>query len=528
MLGKRNAIRYNSVGLFVTEDLENGKVLKFFNRVQSVNLSVDIQRENVQHIGSENFLVRKIVSAPQVSIQMEYLMTDGYEEDVLGLNIQRPGFPYANGTIHKNLKDNKTLFLAIGEEQFDLIRYTEKENKFKGIDIIGIGNCFITNFSINAGIGGLATASVTMVASDLTYQCEGSHSWSEIIEELSALLRQASPNAAEVEGESDFSDREEDFITFQDETKIFLQHIYQIGERQGVGNPSLDLPNRGAIKDIEGVAFDPKMYNSVVSAIPPGGITLKVKNINVGGPIIGGKDEGNCMKGDANIQSFDISVPFEREDLYGFQSMHVYGRKMKYPQIGTLSMSLLSSAFKSGRLSEIFCKDNFYEIEINFDNQCNFTCNGAPKKSHMKLIISNAKLDSYSISQGIGSVGTVDCNFSFGISTSRGIHIFGSKPETRMGSFFLNSEGKYVQNTYGFHTCSLTDSDQPTNLNIESRLGQREAPTELGIHKVLESSDSPSEIKINKYLESSDSPQHLSVIKELQLKDSPSNLEISE
>lgn len=455
-------------------------------------------------------------------------MTDGYEEDVLGLNIQRPGFPYANGTIHKNLKDNKTLFLAIGEEQFDLIRYTEKENKFKGIDIIGIGNCFITDFSINAGVGGLATASVTMVASDLTYQCEGSHSWSEIIEELSALLRQASPNAAEVEGESDFSDGEEDFITFQDETKIFLQNTYQTGEGEGVGNPSLDLPNRGALKDIEGVAFDPKMYNSVVSAIPPGGITLKVKNINVGGPIIGGEDEGDCFTGDANVQSFNIGVPFAREDLFGFQSMHVYGRKMKYPQVGTLSMSLLSSAFKSGRLSEIFCKDNFYEIEINFDNQCNFTCNGAPKHSIMKLIISNAKLDGYSLSQGIGSVGTVDCNFSFGISTSRGINIFGSKPETRAGTFFLNGDGKYVQNTYGFNRCPPTDSSQPTNLDIESRLGQREAPTDLGINKVLESSDSPSEIKINKYLESSDSPQDFSVSKELELKDSPSNLEISE
>ena len=514
MLGKRNAVRYNSVGLFTTEDSGGAKVLKFFNRVQSVNLSVNIDRQNVQQIGSDNFLIRKIVSAPQVSIQMEYLLTDGYEEDCLGLNIKRPDFPHESGTIHADLKDNKSMFLAVGQEQFDLIRYSDKTGKYSGIDIIGIGNCFITDYSISASVGSMAKASVTLVASDLTYECEGSHGWDQILQELSALLRQGSPSSSGEEGEDNFSDEEDDFITFQDETKIFLQDAYQTEETKGVRDPSLDLPNRGITKDIEGVMFDPKMYNSVISAIPPGGINLKVNNINVGGPIISGEDQGDCIIGDANIQGFDIAVPFTREDLYGFQSMHVYGRKIKYPQIGTISMSFLSSAFKRGRLSEIFCQDNFYEIVINLDNQCNFSCNAAPKESHMKLVITNAKLDGYSMSQGIGSVGTVDCKFSFGISKTRGVYMFGSKPETRMNSFELTSEGKYRANWHGLNKCTPTDGDEPTNLQINRYLGEDEAPENLEINKYLENEDSPTELEINQYLGSNNAPENLEITEE--------------
>ena len=258
------------------------------------------------------------------------------------------------------------------------------------------------------------------------------------------------------------------------------------------------------------------MYNSVVSAIPPGGINFKVSNINVGGPVINGTDQGQCLTGDANIQSFDLSIPFAREDLKGFQSMHVYGRKMRYPQLGTISLSLLTSAFKGGRLSEIFCQDKFYQIELEFNNQCNFSCNNAPKNSLMKIIITNAKLGGYSMNKSIGSISTIDCNFSFGISMSQGVYIFGSKPETRMNSFVRNAEGKYEPNFHGFNKCTPAGSDAPSGLGINKILEQEDSPSSLSIHdyqgaKVLEGSDAPSNITISRYLEQSDAPNNIEI-----------------
>ena len=80
MPGIRNAIRYNSVGVFFTESpafAPKDETIKFLNRVQSASLSVDVQRQNVQHIGDDNFLDRKIVSAASVNLNLEYLLTDG-------------------------------------------------------------------------------------------------------------------------------------------------------------------------------------------------------------------------------------------------------------------------------------------------------------------------------------------------------------------------------------------------------------------------------------------------------------------
>lgn len=535
MPGKRNVIRYNSVGLFLTEDFAEGKLLKFFNRAQSANLSVDINRQDVKHIGSENFLVRKIVSEASISLKIDYLLTDGYEEDTLGLNIGIPESQNPSGSLHKKIKDNKSIFLVVGEEQFDLVGYTEKENKFEGNDVIGIGNCFITDYQISASVGSLAKASVSMVASDLNYAClsdgkEG-YMFSRILNEISALLRQDSPFSHEIPGEADAEDEGDDFITYQDESKVFLQDS---GEQliPDAQDPSLDLENGGIIQDIDGFVFDPKMYNSVVSAIPPGGIRVTVKNINVGGPLIHGEDDGSCILGSAHIQSFDASIPFAREDLYGFESMHVYGRKMNFPQLGAFSMSILSSAFKNGRFSEIFCKDDFYQIEVEFDNQCNFSCHEIAKDSHMKLVITNAKLDGYSMSYSVGGIGTVDCNFSFGVSTTQGAYLFGSKPDTRANSFKLNKDGKYEGGYYGLikgednvffsqedgvgsinqegdpitpeyiinkdgaDKCTPKDSDKPTDLQIDEFLTEKHRPKDLEVDRFLEDQDSPSNLSI--------------------------------
>ncbi|MGY8817355.1 MAG: hypothetical protein ACKVHB_06280, partial [Pseudomonadales bacterium] len=102
MSGKRNAIKYNSVGIFLTDSpaaKPGADVLYFFNRVQSASVSVDVSRQDVQHIGSEDFLDRKIVSELSTKLSLEYLLTDGYEESLLGLNILSKGQEMPSSTL---------------------------------------------------------------------------------------------------------------------------------------------------------------------------------------------------------------------------------------------------------------------------------------------------------------------------------------------------------------------------------------------------------------------------------------------
>lgn len=429
----RNAIKYNSVGLFMTDSpaaSPNTDSLYFFNRVQSASLSVDVQRQNVQHIGSEDFLDRKIVSEPNIQLSVDYLLTDGHEEKTLGLNVAQKGESMTSGSMYSNLREDKSVLMAIGREQFDLTGYANRDNGYSGTDIIGIGNCYITDYSISAGVGDFAKASVSMVGSNVRYSCEGSgeggYSWLDNVKHMAFLMTQLNG-----------------FINLQDGGMIPLGSSERKIYKAGVQIPSLDLVNSGIdpvgpvverdgnlVQLGTGIEFDPVMYKTPVSAIPPGGINVKIKSLNIGGPILSGLNEGACTKGSANIQSFNISLPFERENLYGFGSMHAYGRKMKYPQVGTISFSLLASAFNTGDLRTMFCDDEEYEIEINLNNQCDFTC--APSSEHetyIKYIINNARFDNYSFSESIGSIATVDCSFSFGVSRNNGFFMSGSFEE---------------------------------------------------------------------------------------------------
>lgn len=432
-MGKtRNVIQYNSVGLFLTDapsaNPETDKV-KFFNRVQNVGISIDVQRQNIQHIGGEDFLARKIVQAPDVNINASYLLTDGYEENLLGINVAPAPITVSpkygvmdnnssqNGTIYKDLKEDKNMFMVVGDEGFDLTGYAKRPQQYSGTDAIGIGNCFLTNYNVSASVGGFAEASVQMVASDINYACmgsgEGGYSWTQQIEELFGLLRQVDAF-------------DEDFVLLEDGSIVGLNQDSQEVNYGGAINPSLDLANKGAQITGTGFIFDPDMYHSATTAIHQGGINVKVRNLDMGGPILNGVNQGACNKGTANIQSFDISVPFAREDLRGFESNNVYGRKLKMPQLGTISFSLLSNAFTSGSFQELLCNDKDYEIEIDLSSQCKLTCKSSETKDkYMKFTVNNARFQSYSFNEQVGSFATVDCSFSFGMSSSNGLFVSG-------------------------------------------------------------------------------------------------------
>jgi hypothetical protein len=466
----RNAIRYNAVGLFLTDSPAKDpqtKDIHFFNRIQKADVSVSVNRQNIKHLGSDSFLDRKIVSEPQINVNFDYFLTDGHEESVLGLNIAS-GHQSVSGTIYENLREDKTAFLIIGEEPFDLTGYAAKPGKFKGCTALGLGNCYLTDYTISASVGSVAQASASMKCSNINYQCVDGHTWEEILEAIGAILNQ-----------TDLAD--DDFIRFQDDGKIILNAEATNTEMKGLKHPSLDLENKGAEITGTGLVFDPILYNSAAAALAPGGIKVKLENLNIGGPLLSGDFIGSCLTGHVNLQSFNVKVPFEREDLYGFESIHAYGRKMKYPQLGNISFELTSSAFQSGEFTEILCNDREYNIEILLNNQCSFSCLGsADKDTFMKLIVNNAKFDNYSINNDIGSISTVSCNFSFGMSKSEGFFMSGSYPNTK--------EEK----------CLPSTQHVPFDLDVSRVLGDVDTPINQKVHTVLDERNKPIDVEVDR------------------------------
>lgn len=467
----RNAIRYNAAGLFLTDSpaiQPDSEDIHFFNRVQSADISVSVNRQDIKHIGSENFLDRKIVSEPQINVDFSYFPTDGHEENVLGLNIASGHAP-VSGTIYKGLREDKSAFFVIGEEPFDLTGYAAKPGKFKGCTAIGLGNCYLTDYSISASVGSVTQASASMVCSNINYQCVEGHTWEEILELIGALLDQNDEN-------------QDDFIRFQDDGRIVINGVQENTELKGMKIPSLDLVDRGAELTGTGLVFDPILYNSAAAALAPGGIKVKLENLNVGGPLLSGEFTGACLMGHVNLESFNINVPFSREDLYGFSSMHAYGRKMIYPQLGTVSFELTSSAFQSGEFFDILCDDREYKIEILLNNQCSFSCLGsANKDTFMRLIVDNAKFNDYSISNEVGpGVSKVSCNFSFAMSRDQGFYMSGSYPNTRE------------------HECLPSSQHVPFDFDVSRVLEDVDIAKDVKVHTILDDRNKPVELDVDR------------------------------
>ena len=438
----RKSVKYNSAGLFLTDSPgipgEEIEQLHFFNRVQSANVSIGVNRQDIKQLGSTEFIDRKIVTEFDVNLSFDYLLTDGTEEYVLGLGVSsgvfgalddgsEPNVPCLKRSdsspispnIYQGLKDNKNAFLVIGGEEFDLTGYINRDYGFSGADCISIANCFLTNYNISASVGSFAKASVQMKASNVNY----TNLNATTIEELAALLL-----------EVDLFDT--DFVRLEKGGKILLGGDLG-GEDQKHFNGhtfgSLDLANSGS--GITGTlfSFNPEMYNSAASAIPPGGINVYLEDLTMGGPVIGSDTTGMYHSGQGNVQSIDISVPFERETLLGFSSMNAFGRKMKYPQLGKVSVSLLQDAFTSGNLQSLLCNDNEYNMNVYLNNDCASIFGGEDASStFMQFQLSNMKLDGYSLSNQIGQRGTVDCNFSFEMSPQKGLKIRSSAPNPKL------------------------------------------------------------------------------------------------
>jgi hypothetical protein len=447
----RNSVRYNSVGLFLTDSpgiSPEQDSLNFLNRVQNASFSVTANRQNIPEIGSDDFLARKIITEPTINLNFNYFLTDGHDEYIMGLNIAS-GTAELSGTIHDGIKEDKNAFMVVGKEAFDLVSYDRKKD-LGGLDSIGFGNCFITNYSVQASVGSFAQASVSMVSSNVVTECVGDSAWEGILKELGSVVL-------------NLNNDQDVFLDLEQDGKVSLQDSFQKTIYGGVSLPSLDLENKGAQVTDAGVVFEPFAYKSPVSAIAPGGISIEIDNLEVGGPIISGDFLGKCSRGHANLQSFQINAPLERENLYGFESMYVYGRRLKFPQVGTVSIELMSSAFESGNM-----KDREYNIAILLNNSCKISC--LPSKSRdslMKYIINNAKFDSYTVNTSVGSRSTVTCNFSFAVSKEKGLYA--------SGSYF----------NWKDDDCKLTYKHTPDGLEVNRVLEERD-DANIDIDKILD------------------------------------------
>ena len=286
----RNRVIYQSEGLFVSENAADAAAVKReqLTRVQSANYSYTINRQDVNQYGQLARIDSLVLDPATGSVDFSYYLTDGLNERELGffvntgLSVGGVG-NFASGHLGEGSGIN--VYIVTSPENDDLnlggaIGSNEK--------VIGIGNAYPSDYSVDLSVGSLPTVSVTM---------EGA-------------------NMASSAGNSITSPA----VDQEDGTKI--------GK-----TVTLPTPASGGA-------------GTSITALRPGDITMSLSNFE--SETIADLDGTDSI----HIQSASISVPLSRTPLDRLGSKFAYARTVDFPITTTLSVSAIMNEESAINLAE--------------------------------------------------------------------------------------------------------------------------------------------------------------------------------
>lgn len=169
----RNRIIYQSLGVYASQvtGTNGARVaqtgssdIKQLTRVQSFDSDFTRNLQDINQFGNLAAIDRLDTEAPTVTASLSYYVTDGLNEKLLGLTIST-GVSGAEAVqvscikdILQKSTDEKNLYLLVASQGSDASNYDGTTG------VIGIGNSYITSYSLNVAVGDIPTATVDLEA----------------------------------------------------------------------------------------------------------------------------------------------------------------------------------------------------------------------------------------------------------------------------------------------------------------------------------------------------------------------------
>jgi hypothetical protein len=173
----RNRVIYQSEALFVadgtlvpTAAYPSGNIRQL-HRVQSANYGFTVNRQDVNQFGQLARIDQISIEAPTVNLDFSYYLTTGNNETALGFSVGTTTgtAPFISGLIDASVGANN--IGIVSGRNFHILTVPEGSDAnglttYSGLSsrTIGIGNAYITNYTLEAAVGGLPTVSVTAEA----------------------------------------------------------------------------------------------------------------------------------------------------------------------------------------------------------------------------------------------------------------------------------------------------------------------------------------------------------------------------
>jgi len=369
MATARNRVIYAGTNILVSDcpswaNQTGISSLRSLNRVQSSSISIQTPVSRSKQLGSFDYTFQKYLTYPKITTKVNYYLTDNTNE--LVLNLITNGQTGAFYNLAESQKDINLFYVLTNNNAED---FTDI-GSLSGYNIFGVGNAFLTNYSIEASVGNVPSASVE-------FDCVN--------------------------------------ILFQNYTGCLVSGSTVLG---GTVLPAIDLT--GGYKSTGVYLLNPFNFNSAnyisnqfdrPAALRYGDLILQLQQ-----PLIGGIRYSGTVQ--ANITSFNVSLPLERRDLLGFGNNFPFDKRLIFPIIGTLSFEGIFDSAVTGDFSQIFDDENKYSFDFTFKN-----CNN---EDQLKIGIDNAMVETQSLNLSIEENMSFSSSFSFEVSDKQGFTISGA------------------------------------------------------------------------------------------------------
>jgi len=396
----QNRIIYQSEALYVSKnELSTSETdHKQLKRIQNIDYSFNIPRQYINQYGQLGAIDAIVVASPTVSLNFSYYLTNLDNEANLGFYIknQTPIYTGLNGL--QTTKQNGTLsgystnsesnfitnkltqecganyFIATSREGIDL----NLENSIFEKTIVGIGNTLINKYSIQAQVGQFPTVNVEAEGLNINSSFYKEYPISQSSQDVGFPIPSVNPQNGRANQLND-------------------NGYYNLIK---LSNPS---PNTGEYE---------------INALRPSDINLNFNEFSLGSSIT----NLNSDLYDINLQSFSLSIDFNRQANQQMGYKFVNSRPIGYPIIATLNINALVN--ESQLFSLVKNVDNLEQKSILI------SINSSKNKNQKALILDlrNFNLTSESFLSSISNSKSVDLTFEghFGSSLDFANGIFAS------------------------------------------------------------------------------------------------------
>jgi hypothetical protein len=294
----RNRVIYQSQALFAapTGTTTLSAASHSLRRVQSCNYNFSIARQDINQYGELAAIDRLILQEPTVAVDMSYYFEPtGFNESHLGFRVDAASG--ASSTVADHMLDyiissgtnydQKNVYVLVSDAGIDANDSTNMSAST--VDgIIGIGNAFVTSWSLEAAVGAIPTVSCALEAQNIVF-ATGSYDIG---------------NPAVVDG--------------ADQT-----------------GTTVTLPDGAGLFD----------SGSEVSAVRPGDITLTLGTSGTDNVPMFGLNES-----DMKIQSASVAMTIGREPIRKLGKAFAFAREITFPINCTMSVNAIVGATGANKL----------------------------------------------------------------------------------------------------------------------------------------------------------------------------------